>query len=251
MLSRRYQSLNDLLMASFTVVFQLFAISKQILFIILIFQAKHSQVRLRNTFVFKFYIMKTIITFSLLIAVSLFSELTMAGGNFKINVALKPESNTLTEISKNTEQKYEVTISDLADEVLYHREAQGEQLESSKIFDFSKSAPGVYKMKVEFNGGSSEQLVTVTRAGVEVGELVRKTSPVFSYNDNLLTLAFLNQNKEGMSIHIYSEGTLVWDKELKDAAYLKKKFDLSKLDKGLYKISFTVGEDNYEYALTR
>jgi len=195
--------------------------------------------------------MKTIITIGFLITVSLFSELTMAGGNFKVNVALKSESKDLREISNNTEQKYEISISDLTGEVLYHREAQGEQLESSKIFDFSKSEPGIYKMKVEFDGGSSEQLVTVTKTGVEVGETIQKAEPIFSYNDNFLILSFLNQNNQEMAFNVYSDGDLIYEKKLNDSASLKKKFDLSKLDKGDYQVVFIAGDDHYEYDLKR
>jgi len=206
---------------------------------------------MRSTFIFNNYVMKTIITLSLLIAISLFSELSMASGNFKVNVALKSESNAQREISNNSEQKYEISISDLTGEVLYHREAQGEQLESSKIFDFSKSEPGVYKMKVDFNGGSNEQLVTVTKTGVEVGEIVRRTEPIFTFNDNLLTVSFLNQNEEAMKLNVYSGGNLIFAKKLNDSVSLNKKFDLSKLDRGEYEVVFTSGENDFEYVLTK
>ena len=195
--------------------------------------------------------MKTIITIGFLITASLFSEQTMAGGNFKVNVALKSESNALREISNNSEQKYEISVSDMDGEVLYYREARAEQLESRKIFDFSKSEPGVYKMKVKFDGGSNEQLVTVTKAGVEVGETIRKAEPVFSYNDNLLMLSFLNQNKKEMTFNLYSGGSLIYEKKFNDSSSLNKKFDLSKLDKGDYQVVFNVGDDNYDYELTR
>ena len=109
--------------------------------------------------------MKTIITIGFLITVSLFSGRTMAGGNFKVNVALKPESKALTEISNISEQKYEITISDLAGDVLYNHEAQGEKVELNKIFDFSESGYGVYKVKVKLDGESNEQLVTVSNTG--------------------------------------------------------------------------------------
>jgi hypothetical protein len=195
--------------------------------------------------------MKTIITIGFLITVSLFSELTMASGNFKVNVALKSESNAQREISNISEQKYEISISDLTGEVLYHRQAQGEQLESSKIFDFSKSEPGMYKMKVEFNGGSNEQLVTVTNNGVETGEIVRKTEPIFTFKDNLLSVSFLNQNEEEMKLKLYASGDLIYEKGLNDSASLNKKFDLSKLDRGEYVVVFTSGENDFEYVLTR
>jgi hypothetical protein len=104
---------------------------------------------------------------------------------------------------------------------------------------------------VKLDGESNEQLVTVTKTGVEVGEIVRKADPVFAFNDNVLTLSFQNQNKEGMSLNVYSDGNLIWEKGLKNSANLKRKFDLSKLDKGDYKVSFSAGEDHYEYQLTR
>jgi len=195
--------------------------------------------------------MKTIITIGFLITVSLFSELTMASGNFKVNVALKSESNAQREISNNSEQKYEISISDLTGEVLYHREAKGEQLESSKIFDFSKSEPGVYKMNVKLDGESNEQLVTVTKSGVEVGEIVRKVEPVFAYNENILALSFLNQNKQGMTLDLYSDGNLIYEKKLSDSESLNKKFDLSKLNKGDYQVVLTVGVNQFDYELTK
>lgn len=195
--------------------------------------------------------MKTIITLSLLIAVSLFSEITMASGNFRVNVALKSESKALTEISNNSEQKYEISISDMTGEVLYHHEAKGGQLESRKVFDFSQSEPGVYRMKVEFNGGSNEQLVTVTNNGVETGEIVRKTAPIFTFKDNLLDVSFLNQNGEAMKLKLYAGGDLIYEKKLNDSASLNKKFDLSKLDNGEYEVVFTSGENDFEYVLTK
>jgi len=238
-------------MASFIVVFQIFAILIPTLFIIIKSQAKHSKSLKRNTFVFNNYVMKTIIKISFLVAVSLFSEIAMASGNFKINVALKSESKALTEISNNSEQKYEIIISDLTGEILYDRVAQGGQLESSKIFDFSKSEPGVYKMRVEFNGGSNEQLVTVTSNGVEVGEIVSKTEPIFTFKDNLLMVSFLNQNKEAMKLNVYSDGNLIYEKKLNDSENLNKKFDLSKLEKGDYQVVFTSGNNTFEYGLTK
>lgn len=195
--------------------------------------------------------MKTIITIGVLITTSLFSELSFAGGNFKVNVALKSEGKDLTEISNNSEQKYEIIISDLTGEVLYHHQAQGEQLESSKIFDFSKSEPGVYKMNVEFNGGSSEQLVTVTKKGVEAGEVVRRREPIFSFKDNLLLVSYKNQDNEPMKLVVYSDENLIFEKKLNLSNSLLKKFDLSKLDKGNYQVVFTSGDNQYEYDLTR
>ena len=195
--------------------------------------------------------MKTIITIGFFVAVSLFSELTMAGGNFRVNVALKSESNALREISNNSEQKYEISITNLDGDLIYHREDQLDKLESRKVFDFSKSEYGVYNLKVKLDGESSEQLVTVTRDGVQVGEIVRKADPVFNLTGNLLVLSSLNQSKEGMSLGIYSNEKLVWEKELKNSSASIRKFDLTQLEPGDYKVVLSVGNDDYEYELTK
>jgi len=195
--------------------------------------------------------MKTIITIGFFVAVSLFSELTMAGGNFRVNVALKSESNALREISNNSEQKYEISITNLDGDLIYHREDQLDKLESRKVFDFSKSEYGVYNLKVKLDGESSEQLVTVTRDGVQVGEIVRKADPVFNLTGNLLVLSSLNQSKEGMSLGIYSNEKLVWEQALKNSSASVRKFDLSKLEPGDYRVVLSVGNDDYEYELTK
>jgi hypothetical protein len=195
--------------------------------------------------------MKTIITIGFFVAVSFFSELTMAGGNFRVNVALKSESNALREISNNSEQKYEISITNLDGDLIYHREDQLDKLESRKVFDFSKSEYGVYNLKVKLDGESSEQLVTVTRDGVQVGEIVRKADPVFNLTGNLLVLSSLNQSKEGMSLGIYSDEKLVWEQALKNSSASIRKFDLSKLEPGDYRVVLSVGNDDYEYELTK
>lgn len=136
-------------------------------------------------------------------------------------------------------------------DVLYKREVEGAKVASKKIFDFSESAYGVYNVKVKLDGESSEQLVTVTETGVQVGEILRKTVPIFTFNDNLLKLSFMNQSKDGMTLKVYSEGELIWEKELDNSAQFIRKFDLSKLDKGDYQVVFSAGKDTYEYQLIR
>jgi len=195
--------------------------------------------------------MKTIIAICILVSASLISELSLASGNFRVNIAPKTEGKALMEISNNTEQKYEISLSNESGEVLYRHKTKGEQSKLNKVFDFSKSELGVYRLKVKLDGESNEQLLTVTKSGVQVGETIKKTDPIFSYRDNLLILAFQNHNNEELTFNLYQKADLILSKKMTNTNSIKKGFDLSKLDRGEYRVVFSTEDEVYEYQFTR
>jgi hypothetical protein len=83
----------------------------------------------------------------------------------------------------------------------------------------------------------------------QVGEIVRRAEPIFTFKDNLLLVSFQNQDEEAMKLDVYSDENLIYEKRLKQSKSLVKKFDLSKLDKGDYQVVFTTGDNQYEYDL--
>jgi len=195
--------------------------------------------------------MKTIIAICILVSVSLMSEHSLATGNFKVNTAPKSESKALMEISNSIEQKYEISLSNSLGEVLYSHKTKGEHSKLNKVFDFSKSHYDTYRLIVKLDGESTEQLLTVSETGILVGETIKKTDPIFSYRDNLLILAFQNHNNEELIFNLYQKEDLILSKKMTNISNIKKGFDLSKLDKGDYRVVFYAGEDLYEYQLTR
>ncbi len=195
--------------------------------------------------------MKTIIAISFLVTASLISELSLASGNFRVNVVPTTEGKPLLVISNNSEQKYEISISNSSGEVLYHRATLGERHESKTGFDFSKSEYGDYRVKANVDGVSNEQLITVTSDGIKVGETIRKTEPVFNYKDNLLRVSYQNPSEEVVSLKLYNNGDLVWETSLNESLSTKKAFDLSKLEEGKYEVVLSAGEDVYSYDVTK
>ncbi|NEW85518.1 MAG: hypothetical protein GZ094_24580, partial [Mariniphaga sp.] len=192
--------------------------------------------------------MKTIFAICILVSVSLMSELSLASGNFRVSIAPKTEDKSLLEISNNTDQKYEIILSNESGEVIYSHKTKGEHSKFNKVFDFSKSELGVYKLVVKRDGESNEQLLTVTKSGVQAGETIKKTDPIFSYRDNLLILAFQNHNNEELVFNLYQKDDLILSKKMKDTYNIKKGFDLSQLDKGEYSVVFSTEDEVYEYA---
>lgn len=195
--------------------------------------------------------MKTIIAFSLLVATTLLSQLSFASGTFRINLVPKTESKALLEISNSEAHQYEINISSSTGEMVYYHETKENLINHSKLFDFAQLEHGVYKVEVKIDGASNEQLLTIGKSGIEVGNSVKKTDPLFSFSDNILKISYLNYNNNQMELHIYNKSDLVWNKEIRDEFAVQKGFDLSKLNRGDYRIVFASGEDIYEYELKR
>lgn len=195
--------------------------------------------------------MKTIITISFLIALFLITQLSFAGGSFTVNVNPKAEGKALVEISNSAEQKYEISISDESGNLVYYHETEGDKKIINRTYDFSNLEYGIYKLKVKMDGASNEQSLSVSKKGVEVGEVVRKTDPIFSFKNDILNLSFLNHNQDEMSLNIYNNGTLIWNSQMQNIFALQKGFNLSKLRKGDYKVVFSSGDEIYEYALAK
>lgn len=195
--------------------------------------------------------MKTIIAISFLITVSLFSERSLASGNFKVNVAPISTGKAIMGISSNIDQKYEISLANSLGEVLYRHKTKGEHSKFNKVFDFSKSDYDTYRLIVKRDGESTEQLLTVSKTGILVGESVKKTDPLFTFNDNLLTISFLNHNQEDMSINIFRNGELIWGQKLKCTPKIHKGFDLTELNRGNYSVVFATDTEFYQYELRR
>ncbi len=195
--------------------------------------------------------MKTIIAFSFLIATTLLSQLAFASGSFTINLVPKTEAKALLEISNNEANQYEINISSSTGEMVYYHETKENLTNHSKLFDFSKLDHGIYKVEVKIDGASNEQLLTIGKSGIEVGNPVKKTDPLFSFSDDILKISYLNYSSNKMELYIYDNRDLVWKKEMNEEFVVQKGFNLSKLYSGDYRIVFASGDEIYEYELKR
>jgi hypothetical protein len=195
--------------------------------------------------------MKTIIAISFLIATALVSQLSFASGNLKVNILPMDEGKAKFEVSHNLVQRFEISISNPMGDMVYYHETEGEQAEYKKTYDFSNLEDGVYKVEVKIDGSSNEQLLSINKGNVQLGESVYKTEPFFSYKNNTLNLSYLNHNNENVSLHLYEDGKLVWEKELDNTLTVHKGLSMAKLKKGDYQIVLASGNEIYEYEFTR
>lgn len=195
--------------------------------------------------------MKTIIAISFLVVTTLLSKPSMASGSFVVNLVPQTEEMALLEISNNDGQKYEISILNSLGDLVYFHETKEASRNFNRMFDFSQLEHGDYKVEVKIEGASNEQLVTINKKGIVVGNPSKKTDPFFNYKDNILSLSYLNHSIEEMSMNIYQKSNLIWETKMDAEFVLHKGFDLSKLEKGEYSVVFSAGNEIYEYDLIR
>lgn len=195
--------------------------------------------------------MKTIIAISFFIVTSLLSQITFASGNLSVNLVPKTDNKALLEISNNNGQRLEINISNSFGETVYYHETKEGIVNHNRLFDFSQLEQGNYKVEVKIDGASNEQLMTINKKGIVVGNSSKRTDPFFNYKDNILSLSYLNHSIEEMSMNIYQKSNLIWETKMDAQFVLHKGFDLSKLKRGEYTVVFSAGNEIYEYDLTR
>jgi len=195
--------------------------------------------------------MKTITALSFLLATILFSNVSQATGNFKVSLTARNEGKALLSVTNDSEQIYEINISDSNGNVIYSYKTEDSKATFNQTLNFSKLEYGVYKMNVRMDGAQYEKYLSVNKSGVSLEKSTKKTDPVFQFQNNVITVSHLNHGDENVSLHIFQNGSLVWEKELENKFAINKGIDISKLDRGNYDLVLLSGDDIYEYQVSR
>lgn len=195
--------------------------------------------------------MKTITALSFLLATVLFSNVASATGNFKVSLTARNEGKALLSVTNDSEQIYEIHISDSDGNTIYSYETKDSKSDFNQTMDFSNLEHGLYKMNVRMDGAQYEKFLTVDKSGVSIEKSIKKTEPIFQFQNNVIKLSHLNHGDEEMSLHLYQNGSLVWEKELENKFAISKGIDISKLDRGNYNLVLLSGDDIYEYQVSR
>jgi hypothetical protein len=104
---------------------------------------------------------------------------------------------------------------------------------SSKIYDLNALPDGNYVLKVESELKVAKYTVTIKDGEALVSEpkVSNVFKPVYTQNDNVITLALDNLDKNPIEVKVYNEyNDEVYNEVFKDKAQLTKKFNISKTD---------------------
>jgi hypothetical protein len=91
----------------------------------------------------------------------------------------------------------------------------------------------------------------VSGNGIEVGESKVRFAPYFDFKNNELKLSYLNFDQENLRLYFYNNEGLVYESKLGRDFNITTGYDLSKLDKGNYKVVLSSYSNEFTYDLVK
>ncbi len=195
--------------------------------------------------------MKTIRTITMMFALTVIANIALATGNLRVNILPLNADRAVVAISNNVKSKFQISIEDTQGDVVYFKETEGDVTDYRKVYDFSKLETGSYKLIVNLDDVKAEREFAINHGAIEVGKGKTLVAPVFSFNEDVLRIAYLNHEGENTSLYIYNQGKLVYTKPLANSFSVNEGLDLSKLQSGDYKVVLASGNETYDYSVSK
>ena len=192
--------------------------------------------------------MKTI-KITLMLALIVSANIALATGNLKVNILPLTAERAVVAISNSDKSEFGISVESKYGEVLYSNQTNGSSKEYNRIFDFSQLQSGDYNLVVNIDGAISKRAFSIDGYKITVGELKKAVEPFFSYEENVLRVAFLNYANDNLKLTIYDGGTSIYEKALENTFSVNEGLDLSKLNKGDYSVVLSAGVESYRYTV--
>lgn len=154
----------------------------------------------------------------------------------KMNVSTVENEIALIAYNSETPSVIELTIKDERGVTMYYYKSKREQASYRGKFDFSKVEAADYYLCLNSNNASISSRVQVSSNGIEISSPQEMPDPVFNQKQNLLDVSFLNVPQEQVYLNLYKDGNHVEMVKLGNTLCIQKRIDISKLEKGEYKV---------------
>ncbi len=193
--------------------------------------------------------MKTFRTLAMMFALMVIANMAMATGNLRVDILPLTAERAVVAISNNAESKFEISIENAFGEMIYYKETEGSMADYRKVYDFSKLESGNYKLIVSIDGAASEREFSINSNEINVGKMKSVVDPVFTYNNDVLRVAYLNYPGEKMKLMLYDSNDLIYNKALENSFSVNAGLNLSNLKSGNYQAVLTAGDETFNYTV--
>jgi hypothetical protein len=146
-----------------------------------------------------------------------------------------------------------MSIEDKTGAIVYYKQTNNSITDYRKVYDFAGLEAGEYVFNLKVNDTKVSNNFEVSDNGIVVGESKMRFAPYFNYEEKegVLQLSYLNFDKEPLKLNFYNENGLVYKTELGKDFNIVTGYDLSKLEKGNYRVVLTSYSNEYAYDLVK
>lgn len=195
--------------------------------------------------------MKTIKLFLTTTAVAMAVVIAAAVEKPKLNVVPLTAQKAIVSVSNENAAYFEVSVETYGGDLLYYKQSEKPLTEYQKIFDFDNLEEGDYVLNLKINDTKVSRDFEINKTGIELGNLKTYFDPYFNFKDGVLKFSYLNFEKENMKLKIYSDNELIYTSEVGNDFAISKGYDLSKLEKGNYRVKLTSMVNDFSYNIEK
>jgi hypothetical protein len=176
-----------------------------------------------------------------------------------VTAADKPKMNTIPissekaviAISNQSPAIFEISIKSENGELVYFDKTENMASDFRKIFNFSNISDGDYKLTVNVDNKSLTKNLNISVNGISPGEIKLTYDPFFSFQDNSLKYSYINSDQNRLKLYIYSNNDMIYSKNLGNNVSVTGGLDLTRLEKGNYRVVLNSGDQNYAFNIVK
>lgn len=146
---------------------------------------------------------------------------------------------------------FEMSIETEKGDLVYYKQTTKASTEYQKIFDFANLEKGKYVLNLKVNDTNVIREFEVNNNSIVVGDSKMRFDPYFSFKNDLLKFSYLNFDQENYNLKIYCNDELCYNKRIGNEFAIQKGLDLSKLEKGNYRVVLSSMNNEYVYSLEK
>lgn len=181
------------------------------------------------------------------------ATITTAVEKPKVSVTPITADRAVVSILNENPAVFEMSIEDKTGAIVYYKQTNNAITDYRKVYDFAGLEAGEYVFNLKVNDTKVSNNFEVSDNGIVVGESKMRFAPYFNYEEKegVLQLSYLNFDREPLKLNFYNENGLVYKTELGKDFNIVTGYDLSKLEKGNYRVVLTSYSNEYAYDLVK
>lgn len=191
--------------------------------------------------------MKKIRTTGMVLVAILVTSVAMATGNLKLSITPMQSDMAMVEVTNVESSNYELEVLNESGDMLFYKKTKDLANDYKRIYDFSNLEDGTYTLAVKIDSETNKSQFKIDRGNIEVMKESKVAMPYFTFADNKFKMTYLNYDKNEVLLYVYGDYGLVTSKDLSSDFAIHKGLDLSKLQKGNYRIVLEAGQEMFEY----
>ena len=169
----------------------------------------------------------------------------------KMNVVPLSSERAIVTVTNENAAIFEVSIEAENGDMVYYKQTSEPVTDFKQVYDFKGLADGKYVLNLKVNDTKVINEFQVSENKIVVGESKVRFAPYFDFKNNELKLSYLNFDQENLKLYFYKNDELVYESKLGRDFNITAGYDLSKLDKGNYKVVLSSYNDEFTFDLVK